>query len=226
MTSIVKVAAIAAGLGAIGTAGFIYHPFGAFLPWREEQEAARIADVAGIGPGGVIAEIGAGSGRFSRAFARRVGPQGKVYSTELSADAVAALAASAEREGLRNVIEVKGERLDTRLPDRCCDVIVLRNVYHHVSEPAAFAQALGRAIRDRGRLVIVDFDAGALWFHGGAPEDAPSRRPGHGVDRQEVIRELAAAGFTLERDVPDWSGPMWMAVVRATATSEAAPRRR
>src|SRR4051812_21854192 len=214
MMTIAKLAAVAVGVGVLGGAGFVYRAFGAFLPWHEEQEATRLAGISEITRGSVVADIGAGTGRFSLAMARRVGPSGRVYSTELSGVAVAALDAAAAREGLRNLIALRAEALDTRLPDACCDVVFLRNVYHHVTDPVAFAGSLRAAVRDDGRLVIVDFDEGALWLHGDAPGDAPPRRAGHGVNRAAAIAEIEAAGFRLEREIADWSAPMWLLVFR------------
>ena len=214
-----RTAGMFAGVSAIGAAGFLYYAFGAFLPWREEREVSALGALAGIREGDVVAELGAGGGRFSLALAKQVGPQGRVFTTELSAEAVAALAARAEAEGLRNVTEIRSTRLETNLPDRGCGVLLLRNVYHHVQDPRGFALALRRALQDEGRLVVIDFDAGALWFHGGRPDDASARRAGHGVNRADAIAELTAAGFQLEKEIPDWSGPMWLAMFRAPSAA-------
>jgi ubiquinone/menaquinone biosynthesis C-methylase UbiE len=210
-----KIAAFAAGALMVGGGGFIYHAFGAFLPWQEEREAGRLAEVAGIREGATVAEIGAGGGRFAISLARAVGTHGRVFATELTSKAVAAIAAKAAAAGVRNLTEVKGERLKTHLPDACCDVVFLRNVYHHVTEPAAFARELRRAVKLGGALVVVDFEPGSLWFHGGRPDDAAARRAGHGVSRREAIAEIEAAGFRLEAQDPRWSSPMWLAVFRA-----------
>jgi len=214
-----RAAGMFAGVSVVGAGAFLYYAFGAFLPWREEHEAAALADLAGIRARDVVGEIGAGGGRFSVALAKRVGSGGRVLATELSEEAVAAIAARAADEGLWNLTEIRGTRTDTHLPDRCCDVLLLRNVYHHVQDPLAFAAALRRAVRDDGRLVLVDFNTGALWFHGGRPGDTSVRRPGHGVERGAAIAELTAAGFQLEREIPDWSGPMWLAIFRAPGAS-------
>jgi SAM-dependent methyltransferase len=210
-----RTAGLAAGATLIGAAGFLYYAFGAFLPWREEAEAGRLIDLAGLREGDVVAEVGAGGGRFSLALARAVGPRGRVFATELSSEAVAALAGRASAAGLGNVTEVRAGRLETNLPDGCCRVVLLRNVYHHVQDPDAFARALRRAVPDGGCLVVIDFDADALWFHGGRPGDTSVRRPGHGVNRPEAIAELTGAGFVLEKEIPDWSGPMWLMIFRA-----------
>jgi len=226
--TLIRGLALVTAAAAVGGGIFLYSAFGAFLPWRERGEAARAADLAGIQPGTVVAEIGAGKGLFSVEFARRVGPSGRVYATEITPEAVAGLAARAEAEGMRNIVETRGERTKTNLPGGCCDVLFLRNVYHHVTEPASFGRELRKALQDDGRLVVVDFEAGALWFHGGRPGDSPERRPGHGVARTAAIAELRTAGFEVERQVPDWNGPMWLVVFRAvpiTGSSEAARRR-
>jgi SAM-dependent methyltransferase len=213
----IKVAGLVAATASIGGV-FLYYAFGAFLPWREDREARRLAEAAGVRPGQTVAEIGAGGGRFTVSLGERVGPAGRVYATELTEDALAGIAARASAAGLGNVVVVQGDRRETHLPDACCDLVVLRNVYHHVTEPTPYARALRRAVRDGGRLAVIDFDAGALGFHGGRPADTSVRRPGHGVTRADAIAELSAAGFRLEREEPHWSAPMWLLVFVALPT--------
>lgn len=110
---------------------------------------------------------------------------------------------------------VRSIRSETRLPDGCCDVVLMRNVYHHVTQPQAFGRAVRKALKDGGRLAVIDFDTGALWFHGGRPDDTSPRRAGHGVSRRDAIAELSAAGFQLETEIPRWSGPLWLTIFSA-----------
>ena len=81
--TVLKWTAVVVGIGLAAAAASGYAAFGAFLPWREESEAERLAQVAGVVPGLSVAEIGAGTGRFTAVMARKVGPAGKVFSTEL-----------------------------------------------------------------------------------------------------------------------------------------------
>ncbi|HSC27930.1 MAG TPA: class I SAM-dependent methyltransferase [Vicinamibacterales bacterium] len=201
---------IAAASVAVLAGVLAYVTLGAFLPWRETAEAERLARIAGVGAGQTVAEIGAGTGRFSVVMARLVGPRGKVFSTELSADKLDAIRERAEAENLENLVVVEAGERETRLPDACCDLVFMRNVYHHVSDPEAFAVSVRRAVRSGGRLAVMDFEPGALWFLGGRPADTSEPRTGHGVSRAQALAEFTAAGFRLEREDSRWSGPMWL----------------
>jgi SAM-dependent methyltransferase len=212
--TVLKVVTGVAALGLAGATAVLYAGFGAFLPWREAAEAERLAALAGVRAGQTVAEIGAGGGRFTVAMATRVGEAGRVYSTELDEARRADIRTRADAAGLRNVTVVEGAPHRTNLPDGCCDVVFMRNVYHHVQDPEAFAASVRRAVRPNGRVVVMDFDPGSLWFHGGRPDGASDRRPGHGVSRAAAIAEFRAAGFRLEHEAPRWSQPMWLVMFR------------
>ncbi|HET9369904.1 MAG TPA: methyltransferase domain-containing protein [Vicinamibacterales bacterium] len=205
-----KIAASVMGLGLAGTAGVLYVGFGAFLPWRERSEAARVADLTGLGQGQVVAEIGAGSGRFAGVLADRVGMTGRVIATELPGETLDRLKVALS--GRSNVSVVAGAKGHAGLPEACCDLVIMRNVYHHAGGDRVFADELRRAVRPGGRLVVIDFAPGGLWFHGDAPADATARRPGHGVAPDVAVAELAGAGFVLDRLIQPWVRPMWLAL--------------
>ena len=218
-----RMAGIAGGVGVAGLLAVAYSTFGAFLPWREAAEAERLADALGVRVGSTIADVGAGGGRFTERLARRVGAQGRVYSTEIDEANRETIRRRIERAGLDNVTILEGAETSTNLPEACCEAVLLRNVYHHIGDPDAFARSLGRALKPGGRLAVIDFEPGALWFHGGRPSGASERRAGHGVDRAQVKEEMTAAGLTLVREVPEWVGPMWL-MVFAAPSSEAPTR--
>jgi SAM-dependent methyltransferase len=205
-----KLAVLLIGLGAAGTGSVLHVAFGAFLPWRENAEVARLTQLAGVREGQTIGEIGAGGGRFSLALAQAVGARGRVYASELAGPTYEAL--SGRAAGASNLTVVKAERESTNLPDACCDLLLLRNVYHHVTNPEQFLTSVKRALRPGGRVIVIDFEPGALWFHGGRPGDASERRPGHGVSQAAAAAEFEAAGFRVETSQPRWSRPMWLSV--------------
>ena len=207
-----KIAAGFVGMGLLGAGGVLYVGFGAFLPWRERAEANRVADLAGVGAGQTVAEVGAGPARFTEILAARVGAGGRVFASELGGAPYETLAARVKP--LANVTAVRAERTTTTLPDGCCDVVLMRNVYHHISDPVPFIREVGRLVRPGGRIVVIDFAPGDLWFHGGRPADAAVRRPGHGVSTEAAIAEFRAAGFEAETIRPRWVWPMWMVIFK------------
>ena len=195
----------------------LYAPTAAFhlLPARFTGEADRLAAVLSISPGQRVAEIGAGAGAMTADMARRVGPEGRVYSTELSPERRDEIRARVERESLRNVVIVEAGAAETNLPDACCDAILMRNVYHHITDTRPFTASVRRAVRDGGRLAIVDFAPGAFWHLPGRPAEATVRRTGHGVSRRHVIDEFTAVGFRVEQEIEDWGGRMFLVLFRA-----------
>lgn len=185
------------------------------LPPGVTGEAGRLARLLDASPGKTIAEIGAGTGALTVEIARRVGSGGRVYSNELSADRRADIRARVTRSGLDNVIVVEGLPADANLPVACCDAAFMRNVYHHLGDVRAFNASLRRALRPGGRLVVIDF-APARFFHlPGRPAESAGERTGHGVSPPAVVAELDAAGFALEREIPDWGGRLFLLLFRA-----------
>jgi predicted O-methyltransferase YrrM len=74
---------------------------------REEREKEERTDLLvkelGLKPGMVVADIGAGTGYFSRRIAARVGPSGKVYAVDVQPEMLRLLEALARQPGLANI---------------------------------------------------------------------------------------------------------------------------
>ena len=165
------------------------------------DEIARLAGLMEWKAGAIVADIGAGDGRYSFAAAAKVGPSGRVYATEIDEKKLDELRAEVKRRNLSNVVVVTSSADDTGLSAGCCDAIFLRRVYHHLTNPAEFDMKVAASLKSGGRLAIIDFAPRA----GLDPvEGIPSNRGGHGIPEKIVIEELTAAGLQLEREVKDW----------------------
>jgi SAM-dependent methyltransferase len=127
---------------------------------------------------------------------------------------VAEITARAAREAVANVIVVEADETATNLPDACCDAIFMRNVYHHIGNVRPFNASVRQALKDGGRLVVIDFAPGAFWHLAGRPPGASAERTGHGVPRTALIAEVTAAGFRLEREIENWGGRMFLVLFR------------
>lgn len=174
-----------------------------------QQEADRLAILLKWHPGDVLAEVGAGNGELTLAAAQRVGPSGKVYTTELDPEKLAHLKELAAKA--RNIIAVRAGETNTNLAPACCDSIFMRLVYHHLTRPAEIDASLFRSLKPGGRLAVIDEEPGKGTS---VPEGVPKNRGGHGIPQKILIRELTAAGFQVETVRNDWPSQMYCVVFR------------
>jgi ubiquinone/menaquinone biosynthesis C-methylase UbiE len=135
---------------------------------------------------------------------------------EISEAALARLARLAESHDLDNLEIIRGQVDDPLLPKRSLDAVLVVNTYHLMTEYAAMLQGMYRALKPRGRLVILDHAPS----DSGAPRDRQTA--GHRLAITLAEREIREAGFeVLSRD-PEFTRdglgrPQWMLVARRPA---------
>lgn len=163
------------------------------------READRLSTLLQWHSGSVVAEIGAGNGELTSLAADRVGPSGRVYSTELDSGKLSRLNELASQHP--NITVIQAGDASTNLPPACCDSIFMRLVYHHLTKPAEIDASLFQSIKPGGRLAIID----EIPSKGSSvPEGVPKNRGGHGIPQPILISELTAAGFKLETTENNW----------------------
>jgi ubiquinone/menaquinone biosynthesis C-methylase UbiE len=148
-----------------------------------------------------VADIGSGGGALTVVLGKWIGT-GHVFATDITERALRLTRDYAKKEGLANVTVIKGEAAATNLPADCCDALFLRNVYHHVTDIAAFNKSLLASLKPGGRLAIIDFEDKPNPAE--IPKGVPANRLGHGIPASVVIEELTAAGFTHLRTIAAW----------------------
>jgi SAM-dependent methyltransferase len=90
------------------------------------------------------------------------------------------------REHLGNVDLHRATEHDAALPARCCDLILLVDVYHELSDPPAVMAGIHRALTEHGRLVLVEYRG---------EDRAVAIRPEHKMTLPQIQKELTALGF-------------------------------
>jgi ubiquinone/menaquinone biosynthesis C-methylase UbiE len=169
------------------------------------DEVERLAAWLEVQPGTRVADVGAGDGTFAIALARRVGPSGQVYATELDDERLADIRQAATDARLSNVTVIEGAVSSMNLPEACCEALFSRFVYHHLTDPAAINADIFHALRPGGRLVIIDFEPGGIMNWIGRPETA-ARQGEHGTPKETVMQEVTRAGFQWMRGPEPWRG--------------------
>ena len=181
---------------------------------KYQDETARLASLMHWATGDVIAEIGAGEGQMSFDAAKRVGPTGHVYATELDEHKLANLKKKSSQDGLTNVTILKAGTEDTNLPANCCNSIFMRRVYHHFTHPKAIDAALFRDLKPGGMLALIDFPP-SKWLP--AVPGVPANRGGHGIPEKVMTGELKAAGFEIVSVQRGWPENDYFVLARKPA---------
>lgn len=168
----------------------------------ESREVARehraIVGVLDLGPGKVVADVGAGTGLFLDALAEAVGPTGRVFEVDISPGFVEHLRERIAGEGLGQASAVLTDPHTLDLPRDSVDVVFVCDTYHHFEYPATNLASIRRALRPGGLLVIVDFER--------IPGTSREWILNHvRADKQTVRAEVEAAGFVFE-DEPRLDG--------------------
>jgi len=179
-----------------------------------ESEIQRLARVMKWKPGQVIADVGAGEGEIGFAAAGKVGTTGRVYLTELDEQNLANLKKETEQRKLTNVVVVAAAEKKTNLPDNCCDAIVLRRVYHHLTAPVEMDASLLHSLKPGGELAVIDFPPNKSLTESQPVKGVPANRGGHGIPKKILVEELTAAGFVVEKTIDDWPDDNYLVIFR------------
>jgi ubiquinone/menaquinone biosynthesis C-methylase UbiE len=164
-------------------------------------EVPRLVELFELKPGMTVADVGAGFGAWTMEFARWTGPEGRVYSTDIGGAQLTALRSLVERERLANVTVVEGSADTTNLPAGCCDAILMRDAYHHLTQPSAIIASLAASLEPGGMLAVIDFPPRP---DSSVPAGVPVNRGGHGIPPEVVEREVGRV-LTHVRTLTDWS---------------------
>ncbi len=147
----------------------------------------------GIQPGDKIADIGAGTGLFTRLFSRSVGPKGWVYAVDIAPRFLEHIRKQTDRLGMLNVSPILCGEKSASLPAKSVDKIFICDVYHHFEYPKSTMKSIHQALKDDGTLIVIDFER--------IPGESRPFIIGHVRAGKEVFRkEIESAGFVLEEE--------------------------
>jgi ubiquinone/menaquinone biosynthesis C-methylase UbiE len=159
-----------------------------------DQQPDKVVEALNLKPGLSVADIGAGSGYFTRRFIRAVTEKGKVYAIDIEPDMLQYEKDTIARMPVPSTVEfILAQPDNPRLPPQSVDLIFLCNVYHHLDHRSAYFSNVQLALKPGGRIAIIDF------YHDARSGDVGFPRK-HLVPRDTVVAEMAEAGFRLARE--------------------------
>ena len=121
----------------------------------EHREA--IVKACNIREGMQVADVGAGTGLFSRLFAPKVGVKGTVLAVDISEDFLKHIQETSREQNLANIQTVLCKQDSVELPDASVDLVFTCDTYHHFEFPFKSLSSIHRALKPGGRLIVVDY---------------------------------------------------------------------
>lgn len=156
----------------------------------------EIVTACQIRPGMSIADVGAGTGLFTRLFSEATGPAGRVYAVDIAENFVRHIEDTAREQGRTNIVGIVCRPDDVSLPPESVDLVFICDTYHHFEFPYKTMRSVHRALKPEGQVVLVDFHR----------IEGVSREwiMGHVRAGQEVFtKEIQECGFRQMEEKPD-----------------------
>jgi len=158
------------------------------------SQREAILAACGLKAGMDVADIGAGTGLFTRLMAGKVTPGGNVFAVDISKAFIAHILETCSAAKISNVIGVVCRQDDSRLKPGSVDFVFICDTYHHFEHPRATMRSVVNAMRPGARLVLVDFKRG---------QDASDFIKGHvRADKDVFQKEIESDGLRFVEDVP------------------------
>lgn len=119
-------------------------------------QVTRVVEALNLKPGQRVADLGSGSGLFTRPLAQAVGAKGTVYAIDVDPDLLKHVAKTAQEQKLTNIKTILAGETDPKLPEPV-DLIAIFDTLHHIGGQPEYLKNLRRYLRPHGRIAVIDF---------------------------------------------------------------------
>jgi ubiquinone/menaquinone biosynthesis C-methylase UbiE len=132
-------------------------------PWlergtREQEERPDLLMKAlELKPGMKVADIGCGSGYYSRRMAKVVGDKGLVYGVDIQKEMLAILHRNMAANSLTNYQAILNTTTDSKLPKNTIDLAIFVDVYHEFDHPYEMMLSICDSLKPGGRIALVEY---------------------------------------------------------------------
>ena len=109
-----------------------------------------------IQPGDIIADIGAGSGLFSRKFSSIVSSTGKVYSVDINKELLKHINKVNLKNRISNIETILATENDPKIPESV-DLIFICDTLHYIEKQDIYIINISKYLKTNGRIAVISF---------------------------------------------------------------------
>lgn len=120
------------------------------------MQVARVVETLGAKPGDRVADVGSGSGLFTRPIAKVIGPKGFAFAVDIDAGLLKIVDRTAKEAGIENIRTVLAAPDDPKLPEPV-DLVFICDALHHIGSQATYMKTLAKYVETGGRVAVIDF---------------------------------------------------------------------
>ena len=150
-----------------------------------ENKPQEIIKSLKICDGNIIGDIGAGGGYFTFQFSKKVGKSGRVYAIDTNQKFLNFIDSESKKDTIINIKPVLAAENTLSLPETV-DIFFLRNVFHHLPEPAEYFKNIKQFLKTDGKIAIIDYNKNISHFAGTSNHYTPEKN---------IIDSLEKAGL-------------------------------
>jgi ubiquinone/menaquinone biosynthesis C-methylase UbiE len=163
--------------------------------WKERdswQKTSELISRLQIGPGSTVADIGCHHGYMTFKLARVVTNTGRVFAVDVEQNKIDKVEAYAKGNNVSNVITIKGDYDDPKLPEGSLDAVIILDTYHEMDDHDEILGHVKASLKPGGRLLICDPIAEAR------RNSSRSEQEGrHELAMKFAVEDLRRAGFII-----------------------------
>lgn len=160
--------------------------------WKERDAWQKPADIIKrmkLDKSSVVADIGCNEGYLTFKLSNLAS---KVYAVDVDQSKLNKLTRLKEEKKISNVVIVKGDYDNPKLPENTLDAVVILDTYHEMDDHDEILKHIMTALKKDGRLVICEPIAESRRNNARADQERK-----HELGMKFALEDLTKAGFTI-----------------------------
>ncbi len=120
------------------------------------QDPEKIAERMGVKPGDIVVEIGPGKGSYTKAVAKRILPDGKVYAIDIQQPILDRLEKRMKEEEITNIIPKLDDAYKLSFDNDSIDVIFAITCLPEIPQPVDVLKEFKRILKPEGVISLCE----------------------------------------------------------------------